>query len=315
MYLPYLRGKQFELIALREFSAICQDCTKILPIIEPVKSTYNSLKLAVDIFIKNRLKFALVLNPNDGDFRSCDANILDELSQLKANTNCYVPAFLVTTNGAANIVRIIIKEDLQDVMLIFKDSIDVENPQIVDLISHTQVQYIVSEDTNSRQTNRRLKTTGKNIIRLDDKFNEQKKNSDYLSISEELFTDEYNYFKSEGGYYGFSDYTVLSKNFIDGGMRPYAIAIHLTYRKNEDEVWVRHFVSDTNDSPANIQGKFEEASRKAKDFFLSRSKTTAIEELIAMVDEERYPGLGVIKKISIRNHIELMNNILSQSIQ
>ncbi len=313
MYLPYLRGKQFELIALREFSAAFPNSTKILPIIEPVKSTYNSLNLAVDTFIKNKLNFALVLNPNDGDFRSCEANILDELLQLKTNTTCYTPAFLVTTNGAANIIRIITEEDLHDVMLIFKESIDIENPQIADLISFDKVQYIVSEDTNSRQTNRKIKATGKHIIRLDDKFNEQKKNSDYSKVPEELFTDEYNYFETEGGYYGFSDYTVLPKNFIDGGMRPYAIAIHLTYKKDEDEVWVRHFVSDTNDSPANIQGKFEEASRKAKNFFKSKTKTTAIDELIAMVDEERYPGLGVIKKLSIRNHLELMNNILSQS--
>ncbi|MFI3297436.1 MAG: sce7725 family protein [bacterium] len=314
MYLPYLRGKQFELIALREFSAICQDCTKITPIIEPVKSTYNSLNLAVDTLIKNKLKFALVLNPNDGDFRSCYANILDELPQLKTNTDCYTPAFLVTKNGVANIAKIITEEDLHDVMLIFKESIDIDNTQIINLISHDNIQYIVSEDTNSRLTNRRIKATGKHIIRLDDKFNEQKKNSDYLNILEELFTDEHNYFKAEGGYYGFSDYTVLPKNFVDGGMRPYAIAIHLTYKKNDDEVWIKHFVSDTNDTPANIQGKFAEASEKAKSFFLPRTKTAAIEELIAMVDAERYPGLGVVKKISIRNHIELMNNILSQSI-
>ena len=315
MYLPYLRGKQFELIALREFAALCPNCTTILPIIEPVKSTYNSLNLAMDLFISNNLKFALVLNPTDGDFKDSVVNLLDELPLLTNNTSSYIPAFLVTASGIANIATIIRESSLDNVMLIFKESINIEDYQVLDLISHGQVQYIVSADTNSRQTNRYLRATGKHIIRLDDKFNEQKKNSDYLNTPEELFTDEYNYFNTEGDYYGFSDYTVLSKNFIDGGMRPYAIAIHLTYKKNNDEVWVRHFVSDTNDSPANIQGKFEEASRKSKDFFQAFDKTTAIDELIAMVDEERYPGLGVIKKISIRNHIELMNNILSQSIQ
>ena len=44
MYFPYLRGRQFELIALREL--IENDCinSSIIPIIEPVKPTANLLK-------------------------------------------------------------------------------------------------------------------------------------------------------------------------------------------------------------------------------------------------------------------------------
>ena len=51
MYFPYLRGKQFELIALREASNLLEkNKTKVSPIIEPVKdsttfkSTINDLK-------------------------------------------------------------------------------------------------------------------------------------------------------------------------------------------------------------------------------------------------------------------------------
>ena len=43
MYFPYLRGKQFELIALREFATQHPNAEKIVPIIEPVKSTFNVL--------------------------------------------------------------------------------------------------------------------------------------------------------------------------------------------------------------------------------------------------------------------------------
>ncbi|HEY9169416.1 MAG TPA: sce7725 family protein [Lutibacter sp.] len=45
MYFPYLRGKQFELIALRELCALFpEELNKISPVIEPVKasSTLNS---------------------------------------------------------------------------------------------------------------------------------------------------------------------------------------------------------------------------------------------------------------------------------
>lgn len=38
MYFPYLRGKQFELLALREFANKNASNRKIIPIIEPVKT-------------------------------------------------------------------------------------------------------------------------------------------------------------------------------------------------------------------------------------------------------------------------------------
>lgn len=69
MYFPYLRGKQFELLALREFANKNASNRKIIPIIEPVKNSFNSLKTAIEVMLKQGLKFALVLNPNDGDFK------------------------------------------------------------------------------------------------------------------------------------------------------------------------------------------------------------------------------------------------------
>ena len=86
----------------------------------------------------------------------------------------------------------------------------------------------------------------------------------------------------------------------------------MTYEKNSDEIYVRHFVSDTNDDQSNIQRKFFEAASKLKEFFSSKEKTQAIKELIQLLDNEKYPGLGVIKKLSIRNHLELMNRIMSE---
>lgn len=51
MYFPILRGRQFELLALRECVNKDLLCNKIIPIVEPVKvsSTYTK---TVDSFIK-----------------------------------------------------------------------------------------------------------------------------------------------------------------------------------------------------------------------------------------------------------------------
>jgi hypothetical protein len=66
MYYPYLRGKQFELIALREFADSYNNYA-IMPIIEPVKPTFNSMTLAINIMRDRGLRFALILNPQVGD--------------------------------------------------------------------------------------------------------------------------------------------------------------------------------------------------------------------------------------------------------
>ena len=68
MYYPYLRAKQYELKALREFSAEYQEQNSIVPILEPVKQQPNTLNLAIDEMLTNGLKFALILNPKDGTF-------------------------------------------------------------------------------------------------------------------------------------------------------------------------------------------------------------------------------------------------------
>ena len=78
MYFPYLRGKQFELIALREFAIQYPNTEQIIPIIEPVKSTFNGLTTAARIMFEQNLRFALVLNPADGDFKRITKDILSE---------------------------------------------------------------------------------------------------------------------------------------------------------------------------------------------------------------------------------------------
>ena len=310
MYFPYLRGKQFELIALREFAIQYPNTEQIIPIIEPVKSTFNGLTTAARIMFEQNLRFALVLNPADGDFKRITKDILSEISILSENMEKWIPTFLYQNNGET-ILSAIQDQELNNVMVIFKNGIDISD-SILNFLSHSQIQYIVNGDPNSRITMRRLSLLeNKRIIRLDNCFAEQPRNVDYLNIPEDKFTEQHRFY-SDDHFYGISDYTALPKDFIDGGMLPYAVAIHMTYEKNEDEIYVRHFVSDTNDDQSNIQRKFFEAATKLKYFFTDRTKTTAINELITLLDDEKYPGLGVIKKLSIKNHIELMNSILTE---
>ena len=308
MYYPYLRGKQFELLALREFADIVSDNCKVFPIIEPVKDSFNSMKIALKKLQSKVIPFAIILNPQCGDIIDNTDLILSELEKELSETDYWMPAYIIS-NNSKKIRKQIEKSDFANVMLICSESVDANDSDFIELISLPSVATILISGDN-RSLKRKLDRLEKEVIRLDDQFKPQKKNVDYVGISEEKFTEEHKFYE-EDGYAGFSDYTVLPKDFSEGGRLPYAVAIHLTYEKNEEEIWVRHFVSDTNDDNTNIQGKFGEAAEKAVAFFRKIGySNSAIVELSRYHNDEQYPGLGVLKKLSVKNHLELINSTL-----
>jgi len=309
MYYPYLRGRQFELIALREYAKVKGNNNNIIPIIEPVRTSFNSIKIALPILIANDVKFALIMNPILGDFKTentnsafdlINNNLKDELESISS----WIPTFYVS-NNYKQINDIITKHQLVNVMLMCSETVDSTDPDFISLTQLKNVKAIVSKEYRS------LKRAFSNLafIRLDDKFKAQKRNIDYLPLSEEKFTEE-NLFYEEDGFKGFSDYTPLNSDFTEGGSTPYSVAIHLTYKKSNREVWIRHFASQKNsDNNSDIQGKFAEAAEKAVSFIKEAHLTTnAALELVDYFEKAKYPGLGMLKKITIKNHLELMNN-------
>lgn len=306
MYYPYLRGRQFELIALREFAEIRGQNNKVVPIIEPVKKTFNSMKIALPMLIEAKVKFALVLNPQVGEIDDMGL-IIEGLEECLGDVSKWIPSFVVS-NNYEDISRLILESGYTDVMIICNDLTDTSNEAFNLLILSDEVKYIVSKE--NRTLKRNLLGKNKILIRLDDNFSGQKRNSDYLEMAEEKFSEEHIFYKDDG-YQGFSDYTVIVSDFFEGGGAPFAVAIHLTYIKENREVWIRHFTSTSNFDRANIQGKFAEALNKAVNFINTNDiHNEATDELRRYFTESRYPGLGMVKKIAIKNHLELINGII-----
>lgn len=67
MYFPYLRGRQYELLALRELIENDRLSDNIIPIIEPVKIT-STLLSTIKTFINNNNKMIIIRNPKVGNF-------------------------------------------------------------------------------------------------------------------------------------------------------------------------------------------------------------------------------------------------------
>lgn len=282
-----------------------------MPILEPVKQQSSALKVALDEMLDNRMKFALILNPKDGDFKhpTVHFDVWLDNEKLKIHNDGWIPAFIYSRRYADEITSLASKYNLSNAMIIFRTCIDVDDTDAWNIINNPAFGYVVNSfgSTISRRLRRQLKDTGRRIIRLDDCFKSKLRNADYADEEDEFFTEEPFFYDTEEQLDGYSDYTSLPSNYVEGGMLPYALAIHLTYKRNEEQLYVHHFVSDSNETNSNIHGKFREAARKVAPFFKDRKQTDAVQELIARADEsDGYPGLGYLKKLSVKNHLELI---------
>ena len=310
MYYPLLRARQFELIALRDLAKATISQGTIVPILEPVKESFNNLNLALTVFNDTQQDAFLIVNPRVGDLPGDHDTFLNFL-----NDSPYpIHAAFHFQNNSQFINAAIATFNLIDCMLICQNDVDPANAEFMALTNSEAIQNIVVEDPGrNRALSRYVRGLGKNFIRLDDLFEKQTRNSDFLDIQEHRFSEEHLHYANEG-FGGFSDYTVLPSHFSDGGSTPRAVVIHLTYTNGADQIWIRHFTSNTNDSIANVQGKFAEAAAKAVAFCRDRQlSNAAIIELEDYFERQHYPGLGTVKKITLKNHLSVVQEYLSNA--
>lgn len=313
MYLPFLRGKLYELKAIKEFieESYGRDYgCHLMPIIEPVKKDGRPLMSCVEAMGKAKMPFAIVLNSRMGDFQRTAFDVPSFLSEVNNKCINWTPAFEVNGNANVETIEAAIKEySFKDVMLVFFTIVDLDDVKIRGLVNNGAVKYVVGMNLTQRPPIiADLKEAGKEIINIEDCFPDKTPNNAYRDDLDEFFSDTFSYYKSLFGLFGFSDFTTLARNFREGGVLPQVVAIHMTYRKSDKVVNVHHFLSDSRNGSNNIREEFREANVKIPPFYIDKPTTIAVDQ----ISSKDYPGLGAIKKFSIKNHIELMSRILHE---
>lgn len=311
MYLPFLRGKLYELKAIKEY--IDEGYGKeygrhIMPIIEPVKKDLRPLLSCVDAMGKASMPFAVVMNSQMGDFQRMSFDVPSFMSGVAGIE--WAPAFEVNGNANVEAIESSIQEfGFKNVMLVFFTNVDLDDEKIRRLVNSDTVAFIAALNLTQRPPIiAGLKETGKQIITIEDCFPDKTPNNAYRDMTDEFFSDTFSYYKSLFGLYGFSDFTALARNFREGGVLPQVVAIHMTYRKSDKVVNVHHFLSDSRNGSNNIRAEFQEANAKIPPFYENQPSTLAVRQ----ISEMGYPGLGAIKKFSVKNHFELMSRILHE---
>jgi hypothetical protein len=310
MYYPFIRGKQFELVMLREMAPQIAEWG-FVPIIEPVKGNFPALKRALDRLIENECRFILIANPGVGELKEDNSSLWDEIfdNHLVDYEN-YAVGLNLSVNDSLRTTKEFFKTHANPTAVIHSGFSDGKG--LASLIAEKHPD--ITEHIFVGQDNILYRKHFKGIKRVlvQDGF-KTRNNKDHPSS--ELFSGLYLTYQ-EMNYDAFGDFLIVGSDYKDGGGPAYAIAIHLTYvnPKADDAISIKHYVSDQVDTPKDPAGKFLEALRKlVRDVQKTDSPillTTAVEEYLQLYKDKHFPGLGYVKKLSMQHHIELMAHLL-----
>lgn len=306
MYHPYLRGKQYELILLRENAKLIKNAS-MAPIIEPVKKNLTALNKAIDELKKEYVPFILIINPSYGDFENNSLPIEEVISRTLADYNNFCIGYIVDANSKLIDVEDFLSRFTENQIAFIHNNYPKpkELANLINQYANIKKHIFLDDQILYR---RQFNVEGIERVLVKDGFNRSKSNRDYGG--DETFSELHLTYSDELGLDGFGDFLIVGDQYIEGGGPAYAVAIHLTYINDEDErMNICHFVSNNNDTPTNPAGKFSEAlyklvQRVEEDTQIYKGE--AYRQYKKLYDEGHYPGLGIVKKLSMQHHIEVL---------
>lgn len=307
MYFPYFRGRQYELLALKELATKGLITSSVLPVVEPVK-LIPALSSSITAFDKAHLPMGLILNPNVGDLAD-EAETINKLLCHISDNPTVIPSLLLNESTEAVMQQLTVKGISENNILTVVDNADYLEVYR-NLFEEECPKFTLCPD--GRKFRREI---NRNRVLFENRFNKRSRNVDYPE--DELFSEDYLDYEDDG-YVGFGDYSIVGSEYIESGFAPYAVAIHIVYFDEGNSLRIRHFKSDSNEDISDVAGKFYEAVSKLHDWYATgqeRQLTFGLQTLIDHYKSRTYPGLPTLKKLSIMHHLELMSRYLNGKLE
>lgn len=309
MYYPYFRGKQYELITIREKAELLAE-HEFVPVIEPVKESLNGLRRSLNAVSENQGSALVIVNPSEGDYREDRTTINNFLVEEYSTTDGIYPAVLLRDTESLNSVTSLIESASHKPVALIHAGFDEGRELSTRLGNFNLHKHIFLDEYVGRLYRRHFRYLERVLIR--DGF-ERRTNRDHPDT--EFFSDLHITYAEEG-VSGFGDYLITGDEYSETGGPAWAVAIHLTFidASRDGEMHIHHFKSDRHDSPTDTPGKFLEALEKlvreadSNDTMLYQ--TRAIEEFRGLYARRHFPGLGYVKKLSMQHHIETLAEFL-----
>lgn len=314
MYHPYLRGKQNELILLRENAKLISD-SLMVPIIEPVKKNPAPLNKAIQSLITEDVEFILIINPKHGDYKSNPLPLIENAIDVTKRYSKISFAYIVDASSSLLDVKDFLDEHT-DKSIVFIHNGFPKPKELSELVYEFEnIKKHIFMD-NQKLYQRQFKKENIKRILIRDGFNKKDSNGDYQN--DEPFSELHLTFKDEG-MDGFGDFLIAGNNYSESGGPAYNVAIHLTYLDEYEIMNIRHFLSNKMEvpTPKDPAGKFAEALSRLisavedEDSLILRS--SAYLKFKELHNSGHFPGLGVVKKVSMQHHLELLSKFLIEN--
>jgi hypothetical protein len=314
MYYPYFRGKQYELITIRETAKLLNQ-SKFIPIIEPVKETLAGLKKTLDILDEESADCIVIVNPHFGDHSDKSDNVQSFLEQEAKNHKNISIGIILSSKVTAEDVKAICLQNKDRIITLIHFGFT-EAKLLVNTVGDeiNNMRHVFLEDCCGKLYQKNFKSSQQRIL-LRDGF-QRRVNREHPPL--EFFSDLHITYEDEG-MNGFGDFLIVGNDYSESGGPAYAIAIHLTFIDKEQDgaMYIHHFVSDTQNTPKDPAGKFAEALNKLVNEVNKPDskilKSEAVKELIELHNKKHFPGLGYVKKLSMKHHIETLANFFESN--
>lgn len=310
MYFPYFRGKQYELITIRETAELLA-ANNFVPIIEPVKEPLSGLERTLNAVVGAGGRAIVIVNPQYGDHTDANDGISSLLDNaFEENENILAGIYLSDQITVPEIRSYLDRHSERPIALVHAGFADARRLSEELGATAANMCHIFFEASCGRLYRRHFRTGEKVLVR--DGF-QRRINREHPPL--EFFSDLHVTYVDEG-VDGFGDFLTVGDDYSESGGPAYAVAIHLTFidEDNDNAMYIHHFVSDRQDTPTDPAGKFAEALQKLIDDLNGANtkiyNTGAVEEFRDLHSREHFPGLGYVKKLSMKHHIETLSIFL-----
>ena len=303
-YFPFLRGRQSELLALRDLAKDISKDGFVIPIIEPVKINPTTLK-SINRFIEEEMPFLLICNPIHGKLSTRDDLLVNsELELALRDYEYWIPTLCVDTKTTVEkYEEFIASYCFWEMALIHYGK---PPKKVVTEIEMTDIEYHVFLDKPKTPTKYKESISRINRVYIRDPFN-RTRNKDYPQ-GPRSFTDM-NTRDGNPQNINFGDFSIVGDYYSETGGPPYAIALHHIHLAEDSKcLEISHFLSDRRDTTADPSGKILEAVTHLVEALpgLHPNNTSACNEYREIYENRTLKSPAYMKRLAIKHHLEVI---------
>lgn len=318
MYFPYFRGKQNELLVIRENAELLAS-SNFTPIVEPVNNPDGSLIRCIEAVVEVSGSIILIINTKKSVKKEQQANIqklISDYLQTDIGRNDSVKiGLLLTTDETTEFVLEQVQTYADRELFLIHNGFNASKSLSAEIPSanKSRINHVFLNGYGGKLYQKRF-DFGNQILIRDGFINRpNREHREYEFFSDLHVTYEMEHMN------GFGDFTITGDFWTDGGGPAYTVAIHITCIDpgEDNQMFIHHFKSHSSpDEPTDPAGKFAEALQKLVDEASKPdtliTQTEAIKEFVSLNERKHYPGLGYIKKLSMQHHIETFSTFCAR---